>query len=247
VFQSAVSTQVSPSPEIIVSPPRVRENPTQEQMREARLSLVNPYADWGTLVCDDNKQRMWPDKGYAGDAFCIARRALFDAVPSYVLSVCKRQFRDFSYQAHIKSSDRTLNRSNGDFGLLFRSTSNRSTYYKYYLSNYAGRYNEYFSCFLDVTLNNKKSVTREYNKLYSREYSREYHGDIDSLFAIVAQGGILDLYLNLEHIARIDDFNISSGQIGVFTQGFHIAVTHTKAWAKEGASIDEENSTQRSR
>jgi hypothetical protein len=53
VFQSAGGSQVSS--------PRVLENLTLEQFREARLSQVNPYADWGILVCDDSKQRMWPD------------------------------------------------------------------------------------------------------------------------------------------------------------------------------------------
>jgi hypothetical protein len=149
------------------------------------------------------------------------------------LSVCNKQFSDFAYQAHIKREKKSgYTTDKGEYGLIFRSNRDISTCYKFYF--FIDEFHDYEHCNLVVMLKKKKVAFWEYGE----------SGNFDALLAVVAQGGILDLYLNFRHVARIDDFNISSGQIGVFTDGFNIAVTHAKVWSKEGASIDKGKNAQ---
>src|SRR5207248_10764248 len=54
-----IAISATPPANTVTPPLDSVKNPTGEQIRIARTSLSNPYAEWGTLVCDDSSQKMW--------------------------------------------------------------------------------------------------------------------------------------------------------------------------------------------
>lgn len=53
-----------------------------------------------------------------------------------------------------------------------------------------------------------------------------------SLLAIVAQGTVLDFYVDLKHIKRVNVRFITSGSIGIIDQSPIMEVRYTKLWVK---------------
>lgn len=226
---SDLNSVISPSsPTNVVTPPfDSMKKPTDEQIRAARISPTNPYASWGTLICDDSTQRMWEEApirasargmsatgSYAGNTFC-----LIPSETGLCVSKCSSQLTDFAFQVHVSPN------GNGLVGLIFRSDDIGYNNYRY--SFYVGGYSIYLECYLLgqalAHLVSALSVPRNTSKQLPSGF----------LLAVVAQGDVIDLYVNLSHIIRVYDFNISTGSVGIFASSVHSAIfTHAKVWAK---------------
>src|SRR5205085_7154358 len=108
--------------------------------RNARISLINPYADWGTLVCDDSSQKMWKERKhddltsssqamceYTGNAFCVSVYSGSGYLDKWISKSCA-QLSDFVFQVHLKLE------KNSTAGLIFRSDRTGDVCYQFELS-----------------------------------------------------------------------------------------------------------------
>jgi hypothetical protein len=210
---------------------------TQEKFQQAITSTVNPYADWGKLVLNDSSQRMWEEKTgegvscqYRGNTFVIdklgssfARGHTFSDFAFHVLV-------QMTYPLYSSSAERVMRA-----GLLFRHDG-QTTGYRLGLEQKVEDDRHYPQLNITAGLGTTYSVIT--HQFIPSDAAAPGWANVvlanPNLLAIVAQGTRLDVYLNLVHVKRLHDYNISSGMVGIYVSGKHSAMfSNAKVWVKE--------------
>ena len=212
----------------VYQPGQVHVQATATAEAQATAAARNPYTSGGKLALSDPLRDN--SKGYNWDedpTNCHFVGGTYHAVapnPRYS-DYCVAQstdFSDFAFEAQMQ-----IIQGDGG-GLLFRvgNTAGVNKFYAFYI-NQDGSYG--------VSMANGSS----YTGLTSSTSSAIKQGlNQTNLIAIVAQGGIFNLYVNNQQIATISDNTFSQGRIGFIASTFgsnghatEVIFTNARVWS----------------
>ncbi|HLZ57869.1 MAG TPA: hypothetical protein VKR06_13085 [Ktedonosporobacter sp.] len=176
---------------------------TTVQASATASTALDPYPSQnGTLVfydplSDNTQKHSWtetPGCTFTGGTYHVSSPQ--NSV-NYCLAGSAFTFKNFTYEAQIT----ILNGDTG--GIIFRFDSTNNTYYNFNIDTKGGYTLSYVSSSFPITILNGtskaiKTVTGSSNML-----------------AVVARGRNLDLYVNNQHVAGVNDSLAKGGQIGV--------------------------------
>lgn len=197
------------------SPPLIIKNPTSQQIAQALQSDVNPYGSWGKLKIDGSTKRTIArmarsSASYLGNSATIKKQGRGSILhfASDRPNWSSHSFTtDFAFQVEVTFFTTAPNSTNFCGGIFFR----RSTIGfidRYYCFSVSGC-NNYSLDFVEMPIIGDKKITN----LTSGTIG--IHTNIPILMGVVVQGNLLDLYLNLRHLGRIEDTSASQGYLGV--------------------------------
>jgi hypothetical protein len=187
----------------------------------AAVGLVNPYAPGGgtlTLndpLVDNSQGNNWPDDGkactFTGGAYQVA------ISQTGFVQDCLTQakhFSDFAYQVQMTITQ-------GDAGgVVFRTDDANNNYY-YFRIDLSGNYE----------LDNFDSNG---GHKISGGTSSAIHAQLNqpNIIGIVAQGGTINAYVNMQHIATFHDSKLAQGRVGVAAEDVNHSTTASFSDAK---------------
>jgi len=155
---------------------------------------------------DNNQGHQWDDQLFPDGTGCtFTGQSYHDFVPGKdSISPCfarATDFKNFSYQIQL----RIVKGNRG--GIIFRANHNDGTFYCFYIDGIGGYGLEIYK---NATLSDTLSAGPD---------SSVHTGPNQSnLIAVAANGDVLDLYINMKHIATVKDSTYDHGEIGVFAQ-----------------------------
>ncbi|TMC83059.1 MAG: hypothetical protein E6J10_10475 [Chloroflexi bacterium] len=203
----------------------------QTKTRATITSQQNPYTHKGTLVLNDilngaSNSDNWELGTNTNGAGCIFRAGAYHVTQPMegFFHGCIAQatnFSNFVYQVQMTIAQI------GSGGILFRTHLAMSKTYYFSVSadgSYALR------VYVDPFIEHASKLTP------NNSTAPAIHTGLNqtNTIAVVANGPILDLYVNLQHIATFHNSALNSGQIGVFAENDGIPVevvfSNAKVW-----------------
>ena len=189
----------------------------------ATAGLANPYAPGGgtlTLndpLTDNSQGNNWPDDGKA----CTFTSGAYQVAISQTGFVqdCLTQakhFSDFAYQVQMTVTQ-------GDAGgVVFRADDANNNYY-YFRIDLSGNYE------LDnFDSNGGHKITGGTSSAIHTQLNQA------NIIGIVAQGGTIDAYVNMQHVATFHDSKFAQGRVGVAAEDVNhsttVAFSNAKVW-----------------
>ena len=187
----------------------------------AAAGLTNPYPPGGGTLAindpltDNSQGNNWPDDGkactFTGGAYQIA---ISQAGFVQDCLTQAKHFSDFSYQVQMTITQ-------GDAGgVVFRVDDANNNYY-YFRIDLSGNYE------LDnFDSNGGHKITGG--------TSSAIHGQLNqaNIIGIVAQGGTIDAYINMQHVATFHDNKLVQGRVGVAAEDVNNSTTVSFSDAK---------------
>lgn len=238
----AAPTQFSPLPQLLTLPMVSKKNATPQEIAQAALSKNNPYAPWGELKVDGSAQKLFSES-FLSKGFFRKRPAndFSERQITYVGGACtlklghhgyhsppqteppifacfyegaNNKFTDFAFQAEVSFIE------SGEAGILFRATDRGNKYYYFSAMNYTYDYDSTSDCYVFIFHYALDLIESQKNlRLASGEMHIQRKDQHDSpspvLLGVVAQGEIIDIYFNLQHLNRVEDHNCTQGTIGI--------------------------------
>lgn len=191
----------------------------------ASSSSVNHYPPFGgTLTLDDplsnsSKSSQWDrtsDCIFTGGAYHVVAPNPGYFIPCYAKAT---NFSNFVYQVQMMII-------NGDCGAIILRANWRTDQIYYFRICRDGDY--HFSLYVDNTGTNAKTLKSDSTSAIKTGLNES------NLIAVVARGSIIELYINLQHIADVYSDAYSQGQIGVAAEAesnpTEVAYSNAKVW-----------------
>ncbi len=180
-------------------------------------AVANTYPFSSNLQLNDPLNNNSQGNGWEENANCaFTNGAYHDIDPTTnTISPCsalKSNFKDFTYQATVQLKSNELG------GITFRGDAAQWHYYSYVVANDGS-----FALFLYTKPDTKPQTLHE--------GSTQVNANQPLQVGVVARGSKIDLYINKQQVATVNDSTYTSGHIGVvaYNTGNNVDAAFTKA------------------
>lgn len=207
---SAQATGIAETNALLTQNAVTEANATATATASAATAIASaspiPYGSYrGVLVLNDSLSNAWGGSANTspGFSYCVnAGGALHDRAPTGVGIYCyapNTDFADFAYEVHMTIVE------GGAGGIIFRSSSTSTAFYQFLIGVADGRYLLIDPSGKTLSSGSSSAINTGPNQ--------------SNLIAVVAQGSKIEMYVNRQLIASVNDSTFMHGGIGVAAVG----------------------------